>query len=69
MTKETFSEAFSYLFNKYAIYIILFTIFYILLYFMYLHFKDEPDKLVLEFKQFKGFKTNHFTQSESSLKM
>ena len=69
MIKESFSEAFSYLFNRYAIYIILFTIFYILIYFMYIYFKDEPDKLVLEFENFKGFRTNHFTQIESQLKI
>ena len=67
MTKETFSEAFSYLFNKYAIYIILFTIFYILIYFMYIYFNCAPDKLVIEFENFKSFRTNHFSKTESSL--
>ena len=66
MTKETFSEAFSYLFNKYAIYIILFTIFYILIYFMYIYFNCAPDKLVIEFENFKGFKTNHYSQLPNS---
>ena len=37
MTKETFSEAFSYLFNKYSIYIfIIYNFLYINLFYVYL---------------------------------
>ena len=65
--KETFSESFSFLFNEYTIYILLCTIFIILIYLMYVHFNCAPDKLILEFKKFTHFKTNHYTQSKSQI--
>ena len=67
LPKETFSESFSYLFNNYAILILLFTIFIIALFVMYIHYKCEPDKLISEFKNFKSFRTNHYSQSKPQL--
>ena len=65
--KETFSESFSYLFNNYVIYILLFTIFYILIHILYIHYTCAPDKLITEFKNFKSFRTNHYSQSKPEI--
>ena len=56
MEKENFSESFSNLFNDYAIYVLLLTIFVIAVYFIYLHFFHGPEKLIEEFKSFTNSK-------------
>ena len=67
LPKETFSESFKYLFDNYAIYILLFTILFICFCFIYAHFFSSPHHLISEFKNFKPFRTNHYSESEPQI--